>query len=239
MKTVIIAGGRGKRLGSITDTMPKPMVDVQRKPILEHIVNLCKTYAITEFIFLLCYLPQKITSYFGNGSKFGVHIEYVYEEENKPLGTAGGLHLVRKHLNNTFIVSYADILRDLDITEMVRLHKAKKAFATLNVYKRNSADAKSMVVFDNQNRISQFVERPKSDMITQDFVWSNGSFYLFEPGVFEFIPQEIASDFGKEVFPKIIESGKPMYAYPSAGYFIDIGNQEKLEKARKTFNQNQ
>src|SRR3989344_1376598 len=111
MKAIIIAGGRGERLRPLTDNIPKPLVEVNGKPILLHTLELLKSHGITEFIIALCYLPERVVSYFGDGSKFGVHITYTYEDQLKPLGNAGAITLSQKYIKETFIVTYADIVR--------------------------------------------------------------------------------------------------------------------------------
>lgn len=233
MKVVILAGGRGERLQPLTNKLPKPMIEVAGKPILEHIINLFKKNNIREFIITLCYLPDKINSYFKDGSSFGVKINYVIEDKNKPLGTAGGVGLAKKFIKDTFVVTSGDILRELDIKTMINYHKKKKTFATLNVYKRFGPNPKSMVIFDKNRKIIRFIERPK--LHDKNFVWANGSFYIFEPEIFNFIPENKPSDFGKDIFPKLLASNKSIFAFPTNDYFTDLGNLEKLERARKTF----
>lgn len=232
MKAIIVAGGKGERLRPLTNNIPKPMVEVGGKPILEHIINLFKRNGIYDFIISLCFLPDKITGYFGNGKKFGVKIEYIYEKEDLPLGTAGNFASARNKIDSTFIVTYADILRELDIVDMIEFHRKKKAFATLNIYKRYGENPKSMVLFNKNKKITTFVERPKPEDLKDDFVWANGSFYIFEPGIFDFIPENTFTDFGKDVFPELLPRNKNLYAYQTDGFFVDIGNKEKLEIAR-------
>jgi mannose-1-phosphate guanylyltransferase/phosphomannomutase len=235
MKAIIVAGGRGERLKPITDNIPKPMVKVGGKTLLEHTVELLKRFGVTEYIFSLCYLPDVITNYFGDGASFGINIKYTYEDENEPLGTAGAIDLARKYINDTFIVTYADILRKLNINDMIRQHMINRSMATINVYKRFGADPKSVVVFDSQLRVTKFVERPTQDLIKDSFVWANGSFFVFEPEIYRYIKKGIKSDFGSDVFPKVISDRKVVLAYPSDEYFIDIGNPEKLKLAEETF----
>ncbi|MFH2118341.1 MAG: nucleotidyltransferase family protein [Candidatus Paceibacterota bacterium] len=235
MKAIIVAGGKGTRLHPLTKNIPKPMIEVAGKPILEHTLDLLVASGIKEFIFTLCYFPKVITDYFGDGSKFGVKIEYVYEDEQLPLGTAGAIATVSNNINETFIVTYADILRKLDVGDMIKQHHAAKAFSTIHTYKRFGADPKSMIIFDQHRKITAFVERPELSQIKTDFVWANGSFYIFEPDIFKLIPPKQAVDFGKNVFPKILSAQGKLYAYPSEEYFIDIGNLEKLSLARKQF----
>jgi len=238
MKAIIVSGGKGERLRPLTDTLPKPMIEVAGKPVLEHIINLFKKNGVFDFIISVCYLPEKITKYFGNGKNFGVNIEYIYEKENFPLGTAGNISEAKNLINSTFIVTYADILRDLDIADMLKFHKNKKGIATLNTYKREAKNSKSMVFFDKEKKITNFVERPGKKDIHENFVWSNGSFYVFEPEIFDSIPQNTFSDFGKDIFPLLLKERKNLFAYPSTGLFIDIGNHEKLAKAKKLINLN-
>lgn len=228
MKAVIVAGGVGERLKPITNNIPKPMVLVKDRPILLHAVNLFKKYGIDDFIIALCYLPNVITKFFGDGSKFGVKITYTYENPKKPLGTAGAIALAKKLIKDTFIVTYADILRELDIKKMIAFHKKSKAFATINVYKRKSEGAKSMVIMDKNKKIVKFIERPKADDLRQNYIWVNGSFYIFEPEIFNWIPRDEKSDFGTDIFPKLILAKKALYAYPTTGYFVDIGDIKKL-----------
>lgn len=234
MKAVIIAGGRGERLKPITVTLPKVMVKVKGKPILEHILNLCKSHGINEFIFSLCFLPQKIISYFGDGSKFGVKISYIFEKESMPQGTAGAIQGAQQYIKETFIVTYGDILRELDIGKMISFHRENNTIATIAVYKNSSSDPKSIIDVDTNNYIKSFIERPKKSYTEQE-VWSNASFYIFEPGIFDFIPKNEKTDFGKDVFPKLISSGEIISAFKSEGYFADIGNPSKLDYARRTF----
>ncbi len=235
MKAIIIAGGKGERLKPLTDTVPKPMIEVSGKPVLEHVINLFKKYSIKEFVITVCHLQEKIISYFGDGSKFGIKVNYVFEEPKNPLGTAGGLRKASKYINSDFIVTSGDILRKINIQEMVEYHENKKSLATINIYKRYGKDPKSMVIFDQNHKLISFVERPKPEQIKEDFVWANSSFYIFQPEIFSYIPKNKKTDFGKDVFPLLLKERKNLYVYPTEDYFIDIGNFEKLEKARKTY----
>src|SRR3990172_2732098 len=119
-KVLIVAGGKGERLRPITNTIAKPMVKVGNKPVLEHNLDLFKKYGFKNFIFALCYLPETISDYFGDGKKFGVEIEYTYENPETPLGTAGAITLAKEKIDSTFIVTYGDILRVVDVAEMLK-----------------------------------------------------------------------------------------------------------------------
>lgn len=235
MKAIIVAGGRGERLKPITDNIPKPMIEVDGKPIILNIIELLKKNGVKDIIIALCFLPEVITNFFGDGKKFGVNIEYIYEDSKKPLGTAGAISLARDLIDDTFIVTYADILRDLDIKKMIAFHKKNKSFATINVYKRKSGNAKSLVVIDKKKMTVKFIERPKLSDLIDEYIWVNGSFYIFEKEIFGFIPNNKKLDFGLDIFPKLLKLKKEIVAYPTEGYFVDIGNLKKLELARKTF----
>lgn len=235
MQAIIVAGGRGERLRPLTNFKPKPMVEVAGKPILLHTLELLKAAGITEFIFALCYLPEVIKSYFGDGTQFGVSIEYTLEDPAHPLGTAGAIVPARENIRDTFIVTYADILRELDVAKMIKAHKQAHALATINVYKRYGAQPKSKVIFDNSYKIEQFIERPSETLDDKGFVWCNGSFYIFEPAVFDSIPKSGHADFGTDIFPALLKQEKPIYAFPSEGKFIDIGTKEKLDQATLLF----
>lgn len=232
MKAIILAGGRGERLKSITRRVPKPMIEICGRPVLEHIISLFKKNGITDLIISLCYLPEKITSYFGTGNKFGVDIKYIYEDEDKPLGTAGAILKAKKNIKSTFIVAYGDILRELDIKKMINYHCKNKALATIAVYRNSNPNPKSEVQFDENGLITAFHERPETKKLKHKVVWSNASFYVFEAEIFNFLPKNCVSDFGKNIFPKVLTSGKKVIAYEQKGYLFDIGDLAKLKKVK-------
>lgn len=233
MKAIIVAGGKGTRIRPYTDFVPKPMLLVSGKPILEHIILFLKKNNIRDLLITICHLPRVITSYFGSGERFGVTIQYIYEPVDKPRGTAGSFLYAKESLHETFIVTYADIIRELKISDVIEEHKGHHAFATIVVYKNFQPDPKSSVEFNSKGMVTNFIERPKILNIhkNNNVVWSNGSFYVFEPEILDFIPQGRSSDFGKDIFRNILSAGKRMYAYPQRGYFIDIGNIQKLAQA--------
>lgn len=234
MKAIILAGGKGERLRPLSYKIPKPMIQIAGKPVLEHIVTFFKKQNICDFIFALCYLPNITEQYFGNGANFDVKIQYTYENPSQPLGTAGAITLGKQYIKDTFIVAYGDILRKLNISKMIQEHKKQKALATVNVYKHTTAYPKSSIAFTKNNQMTRFDERPDIQKLKKDFTWTNGSFYIFEPEIFNYIPTDHSSDFGKDIFPQLISSNKSVYVFPSEDYFIDIGDFRKLEQARKT-----
>lgn len=235
MKAIIVAGGRGERLKPITDKIPKPMVEVGGKTILEYTIDLLKNNGITDLIMALCYLPEVIVDFFSDGKKFGVNIQYTFEDPKYPLGSAGAIRESEKFVDDDFIVTYGDILRKLDIREMIKHHQNNNSIATINVYKRYGSDPKSMITFDSNDKVIEYKERPNSIEIKDKFVWANASFYIFKKKIFNFIGNDGPADFGKDVFPLMINKKEEIRVYRSEDYFIDIGNLEKLQIAKKTF----
>ncbi|OGK21592.1 hypothetical protein A3C23_01775 [Candidatus Roizmanbacteria bacterium RIFCSPHIGHO2_02_FULL_37_13b] len=266
MKAIIVAGGRGERLRPLTDKIPKPLIKIGNKSLIEHSIDLLKTNGIIDITILLCYLPEKIVEALGDGKKLGVRINYLYEDPKKPLGTAGNIYKAREFLDRTFIVTYADIIRQLDLKKMIKNHKKNKAIATIHTYKRHGPNPKSMIMFDKNGCIERFVERPflkldarfpdsvgllpspsrtaglrtsqfaikRTSSLTHSYVWANGSFYIFEPEIFDYIPKNKPCDFAKDVFPSLLKNKKRLFAFPYSKFFIDVGTHEKLKKARKT-----
>ncbi|MBI2647008.1 nucleotidyltransferase family protein [Candidatus Woesearchaeota archaeon] len=223
-KAVLLVGGRGTRLRPLTDKIPKALLKVQGKVITAHIFDLLKKYGIRDIVLCVGYLKEKIKDYFGDGSKFGMNITYVEEEE--PLGTAGPLKLARKYLNDSFIVSNGDELKDINIPRMFRLHKRKNALATIALTTVDEPSHYGVARLDG-SRIIEFVEKPThppSNLI-------NAGFYIIEPKVIDMIPNGF-SMLEKDVFPKLAKLGR-LRGFPFAGQWFDIGNVERYKIAEK------
>lgn len=228
---VIAAGGFGTRLRPITDKIPKPMVNVGGLPILHHTLNWFKFYGFKNFTLCLCYLPEIIQNYFNDGSDFGVKIDYVFEDQENPLGSAGAVSLALDKINSPFIVTYADILRKLDLNEFVSNHFLYKSDATISLHRSNSLLPKSKVDFNPKTyRIKKFIERPTQDQVDQTN-WSNGSLYMFNPSIKAKLEYGIRQDFGHDIFPKLLADKARVFSYPVDDYFIDIGDIDKLQQA--------
>lgn len=226
---IILAGGKGERLRPITNNIPKPMVCINNKPVLEYIINQFKKNNIRDIIISVCYLSDTITNYFGDGEKFGVNISYIYEDPETPLGTAGSIAKLFKKLKKTFIVCYGDTLRNIEIKKLLEQHLQRMPIATVCVYKNTKPNPKSTITFDEKNTVLSYVERPGE--IKSQPIWSNAGFYVLEPKIFRFIPQHKKSDFGKDIFPSLIKRHKKMESYIIDGYFLDIGTVEKISTA--------
>ncbi len=228
---ILIAGGKGERLSPLTKKIPKPMIKIGRKPILEYILLMFKSQGFRHLVFCLCYKKDKIKAYFKEGKKWGVQIKYLFEDEKKPLGTAGALGLAKSYIQGTFIVCYGDILREINLAAMLNLHFKKKALATINLYQNLSEQPKSEVKLNKSSKVVQFKENPGK--VRSKIIWSNGSLYIFEPSIFQDIQSNQFQDFSKDIFPELIKKKKKLYGYISKDYFIDISNTSKLKQAKK------
>lgn len=223
---VILAGGKGTRLKPLTDTIPKPLIDIHGKPVAEHLLGLLKKYGVREAYFSVGYLKEKIKGYFLDGSKFDLKIKYI--EEDEPLGTAGPLKKAKDFLKETFIVSNADELKKIEINKMFELHKKSGALATIALTKIEDPSQYGVVVLDD-NKIIKFIEKPKKEEAPSSLI--NSGFYMIEPEVLEMIPEGF-SMIERDIFPKLASQGK-LAGFPFLGQWFDTGTFERLEKARK------
>ncbi len=228
LKAVILCGGKGERMRPITYEMPKPLLPVQGKPILQHILDLLTKYDIRDVTFAVGHLKEKIRNYFGDGLNYGIRASYV--EEDNPLGTAGPLKFFEGRVNETFIVSNGDELKDIDIDEMLLRHKRNKAFATIALSEVKNPNAYGVARLDGE-KILEFVEKPTIGNEPSKFI--NAGFYFLEPEIFKFIPDGFAM-LERDVFPKVAKEGK-LYGYKFKGQWFDTGNLERYEIAIKNW----
>lgn len=224
----ILAGGKGTRLRPITNEIPKPMVPLHDKPILQHALDLFKKYGITEIIMSIGYKGDKIKEYFGNGTRFGVNITYV--EETEPLGTAGPLNLARQYLTDTFVMCNADELKNIDLSEMYLFHKENAAMATIAL--TTVADPLVYGVAKlTGSKILEFIEKPEAGKAPSNLI--NAGLYIVEPAVLDIIPKG-ASSIERDVFPTIASGGK-LFGFPFSGQWFDTGTLERYEEAMKNW----
>ena len=220
MKGVIMAGGEGSRLRPLTSGIPKPMVPIMNKPVMEHIINLLKKYNITDIAVTMCYLPNIITDYFGSGESLDVNLKYYIEEV--PLGTGGSVLNAKDFLDETFIVVSGDALTDIDLEKAIRYHKNKKSLATLVLKKEPIPLEYGMVIIDESGRIVRFLEKPDWGEVFSDTI--NTGIYILEPEVFNYYKRGENFDFSKDLFPKLLEDDIPMFGYIAKEYWNDIGD---------------
>lgn len=220
MKAVILAGGAGTRLQPLTTELPKPMVSLFGKPVLEHILLLLRKNGVEEAAITLHYLPEAVTGYFGDGSRWGMRLEYFYEEQ--PLGTAGGVKACGDFLGQEdFIVISGDCVCDFDLADCARLHRERRAEATLLLHRVAEPLEYGLVRTDEEGRVTAFVEKPGWGQVFTDQV--NTGVYLLSPAVLDRVPDGRSFDFSKDLFPQLLRDKRPLYGQVPRGYWRDMG----------------
>ncbi|MGP6156230.1 MAG: sugar phosphate nucleotidyltransferase [Vulcanimicrobiaceae bacterium] len=228
MKAVVMAGGEGSRLRPLTSRRPKPLAPVANKPVMEHIVDLLRRHGFTEIISTLHYLADEIESYFGDGTDFGVEMEYVVEDS--PLGTAGAVKLAAPSIGNEpFLIISGDALTDLDLTALVADHKRTGAAATIVLQRVPNPLEFGVVIVDEENRIIRFLEKPSWGEIFSDTI--NTGIYVLDSSVLDIMERGKAYDFSRDIFPRLLHDGKLIQGYIASDYWTDIGNLQQYQQA--------
>lgn len=221
MKAVIMAGGEGTRLRPISSDKPKPMVKLVDRPVLGHILELLKSNDIDEACLTLRYLPQTIKDYVGSGSDFGLRAECRVEET--VLGTAGSVKACSDFLgDDSFLVISGDCVCDFDLRELVRFHRENDADVTIALHTCEEPLEYGLVVTDDSGKILRFEEKPAWDRVLTDRI--NTGIYVISPSVLAEIPDGEEYDFGKQLFPRLLEQGRRLYGLSMSGYWCDIGS---------------
>ena len=216
-----MAGGEGARLRPLSLGRPKPMTPLLGRPVMEHIINLLKTHGMTDICVTLCYKPQAVMDYFGGGDRLGVRLTWFVEEE--PLGTAGSVKNCMSHLGQEdFLVISGDCVCDLDLAALLRFHRERGAAATLGLCRHERPLEYGLVLTDGEGRVQRFVEKPGWGQVFTDQV--NTGIYVLSPQAMERVPRGEAFDFGKDLFPTLLQEGLPLYGLPLEGYWCDMGD---------------
>ncbi|MBC8066199.1 MAG: NTP transferase domain-containing protein, partial [Chlorobia bacterium] len=231
MKAVVMAGGEGSRLRPITSNRPKPLVPICNAPIMEHILTLLKRYEITEVVSTLHYLADEIQGYFGDGSDFGVQMDYSIEDT--PLGTAGSVKKAENLLRSTepFLIVSGDALTDCNLAKAIEFHKSKGSLATLILYRVPTPLDFGVVITDDDGRVVRFLEKPGWSEVFSDTV--NTGMYILEPEIFDYMEQGKNYDWSGDIFPRLLEEGKPMFGYVMEEYWCDVGSIIQYREAQE------
>jgi NDP-sugar pyrophosphorylase family protein len=224
MKAVILAGGKGTRLKPYTTVFPKPLMPINDKPILEIVIRQLKSHGFDEVIITVGHLAELIMAFFGDGSKFDIKIKY--SREDKPLGTAGGLGLLKQELNETFLMMNGDVLTSLDYSDLTDYHNRNGAIATIALNKREVDIDFGVVELDNDNSIVGYNEKPKINYLVSMGV------YVFEPEILKYVGPNEFLDF-PDLVKKLISNGEIVKGYVYDGYWLDIGRPEDYERANR------
>jgi mannose-1-phosphate guanylyltransferase len=233
MKAMILAAGKGTRVRPITHTIPKPMIPILQKPVMEFLLELLREHGFTEIMVNVSHLAEEIENYFRDGQRFGVQIAYSFEgriEDGEligdALGSAGGLKKIQSFqpfFDDTFVVLCGDALIDLDLSEAVRRHREKGAMASRSTKRvpKDQVSSYGVVVTDADGRVRSFQEKPAVDEAASDMI--NTGIYIFEPEVLNYVPEGTPFDIGSDLFPRLVAAGAPFYALPMEFEWVDIG----------------
>ena len=226
MKAVILAGGLGTRLQPYTNSLPKPMLPLGEKPILEHLIKWIKKNDVKEIVLCVSYLRKKIEDYFGDGKKFGVKIEYAISK--KPLATAGQLKTAEKFIDDTFVCLYGDSIYNFSLKNMISDHKRKKSTVTMSLYGYKFNMKYGVIDTTNTGRVTAWNEKPELSAKI------NMGCYVMEPEVFQLIPKN--KQYGMDdVIQKALSKKKKISSVVSKKGFIDIGDKETYEKTNQEY----
>ena len=236
-----MAAGKGTRLQEMTANLPKPMVPVGDRPLLAHIVAWLRTHGVTQIAINLHHCPQAITGYFGDGSRHGVTLTYSYEEEL--LGTAGAAKRLQPFLDEPFVLVYGDVYTNLDLTRLMEFHRTAchahtVAIAlTLSLYRVPNPSECGLVDLDDDHRVRRFVEKPPPHQVFTDL--ANAGMCVVEPGILDYIPAEVVQDFGRDLFPCLLQLDVPIFGLPIAGdeFLVDIGTPAGLARGQALWQQ--
>jgi NDP-sugar pyrophosphorylase family protein len=229
MKAILLAGGKGTRLRPLTIHTPKPIVPIFNRPFLHYQIDLLKQVPeIDEVILSLNYQPRRIEDVFGDGSD-GLKISYVVEPA--PLGTGGAIRYASESLTDSVVVFNGDVLTQIDLAAVIRLHRERKARATIVLTPVPNPTAYGLVETDADGNIQRFLEKPNPDEITCDTI--NAGIYILEPETFDRIPKDTAWSVERSFFPSLIERHETFVAYTYRGYWIDIGTPEKYTQVHR------
>lgn len=225
MRAIVLAGGKGTRLAPYTTVLPKPLMPIGEMPILEIVIRQLQKHGFDNLTLAVGYLAELLMAYCGDGSKFGVTLDYSREEQ--PLGTAGPIALV-PNLNETFLVMNGDLLTTIDYAAMLKYHRERGALATIACYQRDVKIDLGVLDVDSDNWVANYIEKP-----TYHYSVSMG-IYLFEPEILKYIPANQRLDL-PELVIKLMQDGEKVNVFNFDGYWLDIGRHDDYERAIEEF----
>ncbi len=229
MKAMILAAGVGSRLDPLTRNLPKPLVPIVNKPVMEHIIELLARYGFTKIMVNVYYHADQIEQYFGDGSKWGVKLEY--SREDQLWGDAGSVKRCEKFFDSTFLVIGGDDLADIDLKRLTKHHHENKALCTIALSLVDDPSEYGIVLLNERGKITKFVEKPKGEVIFSNM--ANTGVYLFEPDIFELIPKGTQYGFGNNVFPMLLEQKKRFYGHLTSSYWRDVGSLKQYQETHR------
>ena len=230
MKAIVLAGGFGTRIQPLTNSVPKPMLPILNRPMMEHIIiKLRDELGITEIGILLYFKPDIIKEHFKDGEDLGVKIQYFLPDDD--YGTAGAVAFAREFLDETFIIVSGDLVTNFDFKKIKKFHEKKKSELTITLTPVENPLQFGVVIADEQDRIEKFLEKPSWGEVFSDTI--NTGIYIIEPSVLDHIPYKQNFDFAKDLFPKMMKEDIPLWGCPIKGYWRDVGNPESYRDVYK------
>ena len=230
MKTLILAGGKGTRMGAFTADLAKPMALVAGKPILEYQIELARRYGLSDIEMLTGFRGDLIEAYFGDGRRFGVDIRYTHERE--PLGTAGAVRAIAGRLLEDFVVFYGDVMMDVDLHALLRFHRERSPAATIVVHPNDHPFDSDLVAVDGEDRVTAMYGKPHSPGSDHRNLVS-AALYVLSPSALVDVREGVASDFGQDILPQLVACGARVCAYNTREYIKDIGTMLRLEEVER------
>ncbi len=227
MKAAIIAGGIGTRMGKISETIPKPMLPIGGKPILEHQVELLRQSGINDITLCIRHLSPVIADYFGDGRRWGATISYATEDV--PLGTAGCLRNAFPKADQTLLVLYGDVMIWMDLVELIRRHHAAAAAATLAVHSNDHPYDSDLLEVDGEMRVIRFLPKPHPEGAWLPNL-TNAGVYVLEPAILKCIPRTRPTDCARDIFPEALRKGLHLQSYRTAEYIKDAGTPDRYRE---------
>ena len=227
-RAMILAAGKGTRLWPLTARIPKAMVSVGGRPLLEHTVELLREHGVRDIAINLHAHADVIAEHFGDGSRFGVRLTYSFEPQL--LGTAGAVKKLEEFFKDgTFYVVYGDVLTRLDLGSLLDYHHRRGAMATIALHQAEEPQSCGVVRRDEHDWITSFIEKPETEAAAA--AWVNAGIYVAGPGLLEQIGGGVPQDFGRDVFPRIVGNGGGLAGFQSDAVFWDVGTVERLRMA--------
>lgn len=231
-KAMILAAGKGTRLWPLTHRIPKALVSVGGRPLLERTVELLREHGVCDIAINLHAHADMVAEHLGDGSRFGVSLTYSFEPHL--LGTAGAVKKLEQFFKDgTFYVVYGDVLTRLDLSSLLDYHRRRGAMATIALYQPEDPTSCGVVQQDENDWITSFIEKPEVRTTTD--AWANAGFYVIEPGLLHQIRGDVPQDFGRDVFPRIVGNGGGLAGFRSHAVFWDVGTVERLRRAEDWF----
>jgi NDP-sugar pyrophosphorylase family protein len=230
MKAMVLAAGVGSRLDPLTRQLPKPMVPFVNRPVMEHIIRLLMRHGFTQTISNVHYMYDKVTNFFGNGSRLGINMDFILEPTLT--GDAGGVRACRDYIgNSTFLVIMGDLITDLDLSYVIQQHQEKGAIATIALKQVQDVERFGVVVLNKDSLVTEFQEKPSRKEAKSNL--ASTGVYVFEPEIFDYIGDRDEVGFGKQVFPHLVADKLPVLGVETWGYWSDVGTIEQYQRSTR------